>query len=281
MWKWINRGLLILIVMLVILWWQWPRQRLEIDFCKVGQGDATLVSWGKYQMLVDGGPDNSVLSCLGENMAFWDRKIELVVLTHPESDHVTGLIEVIKRYKVERLIRSDVDNDTAEFREFMTVIGEKQIKVSKLSAGSKFKMGLVNFKVLHPFNKGQSFVKDLNEESIVLLGDYGNPASAGKFTFLLTGDIGEKTEDVLRLTNKLEPVDVLKVGHHGSKFSSSAKFLEVVKPKLAVIEVGKNRFGHPSEEVLERLRKGGARIMRTDEDGAVKVISDGKNWWIK
>jgi len=92
MWKWINRGLVILIVMLVILWWQWPRQRLELVFCDVGQGDATLVSWGKYQLLVDGGPDNSVLSCLGENMAFWDRKIELVVVTHPQADHMTGII---------------------------------------------------------------------------------------------------------------------------------------------------------------------------------------------
>lgn len=278
--KIMNISLILMLFLLVLVWLQMPDKNLHLVFCNVGQGDSTLVSWGKYQMLVDGGPDSSVLSCLGKNMPFWDRKIELIVLTHPEADHITGLIDVMKRYKVGRVIRSEIDNNTAEFREFMTVIGEKQIKVNKLSMGSRFKMGEVGFKLLWPVKVllpgklGEGKV-NLNESSIVLLGDYA------KFNFLLTGDIGEKSEDVLRLTDKLERVEVLKVGHHGSKFSSSIKFLEIVKPKLAVIEVGKNRFGHPSGEVLERLDVVGARIMRTDLDSMVRVVSDGEKWWVR
>ena len=116
---------------------------------------------------------------------------------------------------------------------------------------------------------------DVNEVSTVLLGSYD------KFDFLLTGDAEERIEDVLRLTEKLKEVEVLKVGHHGSKTSTGEKFIKIVRPKLAVISVGKNNFGHPRQEVLERLKILSVRVMRTDQDGAVKVVSDGKNWWLK
>lgn len=282
MWKWINILLVMLVMALVIVAWQVPKQRLEIVFCDVGQGDATLVTWGKYQMLVDGGPQAAVLSCLGKNMAFWDRKIEILVVTHPQADHMTGMIEVVRRYKVGQIAMSKVENDTPEVRELKRVIGERQVKWVELVAGDAFKLGEVNLEVLYPFNKGSSFVKgvsDINEVSTVLMGSYGE--SGKEFDFLLTGDIGEGIEEQLRLTNKLQQVEVLKVAHHGSKYSSGAKFLEAVKPKLAVISVGKNRFGHPTSEVLDRLEQARAKVMTTMENGAIKVISAGQKWWVK
>lgn len=275
MWKWINRILLILIVLVPVFWWQAPKKRLEIVFCDIGQGDATLVSWGKYQMLVDGGPDNSVLSCLGKNMAFWDRTIEVLVVTHPQADHMTGMIEVLRRYKVDRFYMSRVENDILEARELKKVIKSLKVTNLELKQGDVIGLGRVKIEVLYPFNKEVSFVKDVNEVSTVVLGSYGS------FEFLLTGDIDMGIEDQLRLTDKLRDVEVLKVAHHGSKYSSSTKFLEAIKPELAVIEVGKNWFGHPTKEVLDRLSEVGAKTLRTDQDGSVKVISTGQNWWVK
>lgn len=273
--KQVNLSLILLLFLLVLACFQIPKKRLGLVFCNVGQGDATLVSWGKYQMLVDGGPDSSVLSCLGKNMPFWDRKIELVVVTHPQADHMTGIIEVLKRYKVDRFYMSKVDNPISEIDELKRVIKSTGVSHFELKQGDLIKLGPVNLEVLFPIYQDLSYVKDVNEVSTVILGSFGN------FDFLLIGDIDEAIEDQLRLTNKLREVEVLKVAHHGSKYSSSMEFLEVVKPKLAVIEVGENRFGHPTKEVLERFRVIETRVMRTDENGAVKVISDGKRWWVK
>ena len=277
--KLLNLSLFLLIFLLVLVIFQLPKKRLELVFCDVGQGDATLVSWGEYQMLVDGGPDSSVLSCLGKSMPFWDRNIEVVVATHPQADHMTGLVEVLKRYRVDRFYMSKVENDIAEVRELKKVIVESGVEWGELDDGVGFRFGGVELKVLHPFEISRSWsvieVSDVNEVSTVLLG------SLGKFDFLLTGDIGEGIEDQLRLMNRLKEVEVLKVAHHGSKYSTSEEFLEVVKPELAVISVGENRFGHPTREVLERLSGVGARVLRTDQEGRVRVISNGESWWVK
>lgn len=277
--KLLNLSLFLLIFLLVLVIFQLPKKRLELVFCDVGQGDATLVSWGEYQMLVDGGPDSSVLSCLGKSMPFWDRNIEVVVATHPQADHMTGLVEVLKRYRVDRFYMSKVENDIAEVRELKKVIVESGMEWGELDDGVGFRFGGVELKVLHPFEISRSRsvigVSDVNEVSTVLLG------SLGKFDFLLTGDIGEGIEDQLRLMNRLKEVEVLKVAHHGSKYSTSEEFLEVVKPELAVISVGENRFGHPTREVLERLSGVGARVLRTDQEGRVRVISNGESWWVK
>ena len=291
--KVVNISLVLLLFLLVLVALQIPKKRLELVFCEVGQGDSTLVSWGNYQMLVDGGPDSSVLSCLGKNMPFWDRKIELVVVTHPQADHMTGLIEVLKRYRVDNFYMSRVENEIAEVEELKRVIAEKRVRWGELDQGVGLKLGPVRLEVLYPVESTSEVhrrcnltsevcqVKDVNEVSTVLLGRYGGFAAADKFEFLLTGDIDEGIEDLLRLTNKLVDIEVLKVAHHGSKYSTSEEFLKVTNPELAVIEVGKNRFGHPSEEVMERLEGVGAKVMRTDLDGVVRVISDGKKWWVR
>lgn len=266
-------GLAIGAVIFLIL--QWPDNRLHLIFCNVGQGDAILLEYGSYQILVDGGPDNSVLSCLGKAMPFWDRKLELVVLTHPEADHLTGLIEVVKRYQVGQLLKTAAVNETPEFAALLAVIELRKVRVETLAAGDRIKLKQLELNVLWPFNKGPSFVTNFNQEAVVILGQYG------VFGFLLTADITETEEQTMVNLASLRPVEVLKVAHHGSKFSTSQKFLEAVKPKIAIISVGKNSFGHPTPEVLARLKAVGVKVLRTDEAGTIEIVADGRNWWVK
>lgn len=291
-WKKINTAIFLGLILLALVLWQLPDKKLHLVVCDVGQGDAILVSWQSYQMLVDGGPDQSVLSCLSEKMPFWDRNLEVVVLTHPDSDHVTGLIEVLKRYRVDNLIAGDVAKDSAEFWEFHGLVMDKGIKVRSLHQGDNLRIGPVKLNVLWPESSTQQLVwkkdrtdlqvlgaqvfpKDINETSLVLLANYGD------FDFLLAGDIGEKTERHLLKKEGLNQVEVLKVAHHGSKFSSSQDFLNLVSPEMAVISVGKNWFGHPTREVLEKLEQIKVKIIRTDQQGTVEIVSDGRDWWQK
>jgi len=263
-------GLLGLMVLIVV--WQWPDNRqLQINFCDVGQGDSSLVSLGNFQLLVDGGPDNKVLSCLGKVMPFWDKTIEMVVLTHPQADHMTGLIEVFERFKVQRFMASKAASPTAEYIALSQVVKEENCEVGEFLQGEAVKVGQLKLTVLWP-KKGKE-VKDVNELSSVIMGSFG------ELDFLLTGDIGEKEEKLIM--DELKPVEILKVAHHGSKYSSSQVFLETVKPQVGVISVGKNYFGHPTEEVLGRLEAVGSKVLRTDQQGTVRIISDGKNWWLK
>ena len=291
-WKKINTAIFLGLILLALVLWQLPDKKLHLVVCDVGQGDAILVSWQSYQMLIDGGPDQSVLSCLSEKMPFWDRNLEVVVLTHPDSDHVTGLIEVLKRYRVDNLIAGDVAKDSAEFWEFHGLVMDKGIKVRSLHQGDNLRIGPVKLNVLWPESSTQQLVwkkdrtdlqvlgaqvfpKDINETSLVLLANYGD------FDFLLAGDIGEKTERHLLEKKGLGQVEVLKVAHHGSKFSSSQDFLNLVSPEMAVISVGKNWFGHPTREVLEKLEQIKVKIIRTDQQGTVEIVSDGRDWWQK
>lgn len=223
-----------------MLIWQWPDDKLRLIFCNVGQGDAILMTYKSYQILVDSGPDNSVLTCLGRHMPLWDRQIEAVITTHDQKDHATGLKEAAKRYEV------------------------NEIKLTSM----EIKIGEINLKQL-----SKPVFTDKNADARVWQGSFG------KFDWLLTADITEKEEK--QLLNKLKEVEVLKVAHHGSKYSTGEAFLEIVKPVLAVISVGKNHFGHPTKEVLDRLQQIGAKILRTDQAGEIVVVSDGKTWYVE
>jgi len=286
-WGRLNLGLVIMLGLVLLIGWQRPDDKLRIVMCDVGQGDATLISFKSYQLLVDGGPDNSVLNCLGKNMGFWDRKIEVVVMTHPQADHMTGLIEVVERYEVGKLIVANVINDIPEFWRLRQVVEEKQVEVRELVKGDRLRLGAVEVKVLWPKERGgeplaweggdedrqvlgmRSYQGDVNQMSLVLLGSFG------KFDFLLTGDIGEKEER--ELVAELEPVELLKIAHHGSRYSSSQGFIEKVRPEIGMISVSKkNRFGHPTQAVLDRLTEVGAKIMRTDKDGMVRIVVEGR-----
>jgi len=253
-------------------------QSLEVVFFDIGQGDSIFIETPKgYQILIDGGPSSAVLEKLGNEMPFWDRTIDLVVLTHPEHDHIAGLIEVLKRYEVDYILWTGVLRDTGEHEEWERFIKEEDVKVKIAKIGQKIITPEVFFEVLHPFEslEGKE-VKNTNNSSIVLRLVFKDNS------FLFTGDLYKSTEREIVNRGLEIDSDVLKVGHHGSKTSSAEEFLEKVSPEVAVISVGKdNTYGHPHQEVLETLDKYGITVLRTDTEGDIKIISNGKNINIK
>jgi len=247
---------------------------LEVDFLDVGQGDSILIKTPFEQnILIDGGPDNSVINQLGKNLPFYDKTIDLMVLTHPDADHVTGLPEVLNRYKVKKVLYTGLVHTTPAFLEWLRLIKEKNIPMQVAVAGQKINLGQnLDLEILWPDKsyEGQR-VEENNMTSIVAKLVYGQT------TFLFTGDAPVEVEDVMigeTSTFRLRS-DVLKVAHHGSKNSSSKDFLQAVRPKYAIIPVGKdNKFGHPSLRVLDSLKDLSINILRTDLGGAIKCTSD-------
>jgi len=274
---------------LLLIWvvGQWPDGKMHLVFCDVGQGDATVVIKGSFQALIDtGSSGEAVLSCLGDNLPFWDRKIELVINSHPEKDHLGGLDEVMERYSVGKLIINGIYKEGKDASKIRETVIERGIEVVVPEKGDVIRYTDLQFDVLWPEEKqgkalawnsfGSSQVlgesDSVNEISVVVLLKYK------EFEALLTGDIGEAQEKRITEAVDLEGIEVLKVAHHGSKFSSSSEFLAKMRPREAVIMVGKNSFGHPTGEVLERLAVVGARVWRTDKEGEVELITDGKSY---
>ena len=261
-------------------------QFLEVNFFNVGQGDAIFIESPKrHQILIDGGPGSTILEKLANKIPFWDRTIDLIILTHHEKDHFAGLIEVLKRYKVENILWTGIIRDTPEYREWTELIKKEGAKIKIAKAGQKIKLSTLSsgrelfssyFDILYPFDEltNQEF-KDSNDTSIVIKLVFKD------IDFLFTGDISTKVEEKLISAKLPLQSEILKVPHHGSKYSTADYFLENVLPEIAIIQVGKNSYGHPTKEVLERLEKFGIKTLRTDQDGDIKIISDGENLKIK
>jgi len=252
-----------------------PDDNLRISSLNVGEGDAILIQKGNQQVLVDGGPSPQALTLgLGDKMPFWDRTIELVILTHPHADHITGLVEVLQRYKVKQVLYPDLDYESPLYEEWLRLIKERDIKFTLTQAGQEIDLGDgVIIKVLNPKTPPLTGTEsDIDNNGVVLR------LSLGRVSFLLTADIEQAAESKLIEQRAELASTVLKVGHHGSDTSTTPQFLAVVDPKVAIISVGDNRYGHPSVEVMKRLeqRLGSENIFRTDEQGTIEFITDGE-----
>lgn len=258
-------------------------KELQIYFLDVGQGDSMLVETPNgQQVLIDGGEGQIVLDKLGKYLPFNDRKIELIILSHPHSDHLSGLIEVLKRYAVKEVWLTGVVHTASGYLEFLNLIKDKNIPVKNIFACGEAPVtdcseeitfeDNVHFKILWPReNLAAKRVKELNDTSLVLKLIYHNNS------WLLPGDLDNAAEEEL-IKNSPEDlnVNVLKVAHHGSSNATSEEWLKLVSPTDAVISVGKdNNYGHPSPRVLNRLKRAGINIWRTDEDGDILTESDG------
>ena len=254
-------------------------QLLEVSFFDVGQGDSIFIETPqRHQILIDGGLDSTVLEKLGKEMPFWDRTLDLVVLTHPDFDHVSGLIEVLKSYKVENILWTGVISDKPEAQEWKAVLEKENARVVMAQAGEKIIADGAVFEVLYPFESLEGKAPEsLNNSSIVMRMDFGEQS------FLFTGDIYKSVENEILQAGENVNSDFLKVAHHGSKNSSASEFIGEVSPEVAIIQVGKdNTYGHPASTTLETLEEYGIKnIIRTDLAGSIKIISDGIDYQIK
>jgi competence protein ComEC len=267
----------VLLILAFFVWRGLPDGKLHVTFLDVGQGDAIFIQTPSgRQVLIDGGPSGTqVLSELGRQMPFWDRSLDLVLLTHPESDHVTGLIAVLERYRVDAVVFREMEMDSATYTRWLKVVEAEDAAVYQGEEGLRLALDQgLEMMVLHP---GSKLEKDANDNSVVTRLTYR------QVSFLLTGDIEAEVERELVVgATRGSPLrsTVLKVAHHGSCSSTTQAFLDAVDPEVAIISVGAdNRFGHPCDEVLDRLDD--TPMYRTDENGAVEIISDGTQMWVK
>lgn len=249
-------------------------QKLKVIFLDVGQGDAILIEQGFNQILIDGGPSGQILmEKLGRYVPFWDREIETVIATHPDQDHIEGLLDAMKNYKVDFLIETSAQSDSQLYKNYEELISQKQIKKLAGGAGLKIKLNNAELEILSPSGEiPTDVVKDTNRYSIAAKLVFGQNS------FLFTGDLPDTEEKKLLQGNVDLSVNVLKVAHHGSKYATTDEFLEKVHPTDAIISVGKNnRFGHPTPETLQRLQARKINIFRTDEKGDIEYECQNPN----
>jgi competence protein ComEC len=254
-----------------------PDGRVRVTVLDVGQGDAILVDGDRGgRLLVDGGPDpDRLLVALDARLPPWDRRIDLLVLTHPHEDHVAGLALLLGRYRVGRTFEPGMIGPGPGYRAWQAALGRLGLHPSRLATGDRFGLDDIRFRVLwpdpgavptQPADTGTA----INNVSIVLLGE------VGRERFLLAGDIEEGIDPIL-VARGLPRVDLLKIAHHGSRTSSTGPFLDAVRPRVAVASAGVgNPYGHPAKATLDRVAARGARVLRTDRNGSVEVTLDGR-----
>jgi len=240
----------------------------ELYFLSVGQGDSSLLllpgsGGGQVKFLIDGGPINGGLNSNLEKILGLDKYIDLVIVTHPEIDHFGGLIEILKTYQVGAVLYNGDEKDNNNWAEFNRIISEKKIAKISLTKGDGVIYADSAAKVLNPTN----LAANTNDAGLVLI------LETDGFKALFAADIGAAIERAVAQSEDIKS-DILKVGHHGSKYSSDLSFLRKVNPKISVIEVGKNSYGHPTKEVLDRLKEVGSQIFNTYEQGIIKIIKE-------
>ena len=248
----------------------------RITVLDVGQGDSILVEGGRgARMLIDAGPDpDRLLIELDRRLPPWDRRIDILILTHPHEDHVAGMPLLIERYRIGRIYETGMRGPGPGYKAFARDVGSGAAPPhGTLATGARIALDDIRFRVLWP-DPGRVPLeppdggRGINDVSIVLLGEV-----AGR-RFLLTGDV-EDDVDPLLAERGLPPVDILKVAHHGSATASTPAFLGAVQPKVAIVSSGAgNPYGHPAKSTIDRLKETGARVLRTDTDGSIQVSID-------
>ncbi len=261
-----------------------PKNNLQISFLDVGQGDSILLQTPRGgKILIDGGRDKKVLQELGRTLPLLSKNIELVIATHDDADHITGLLDVLKKYQVKVLLYPLPNSTSGLSQELIKITKERNVKVVHAIKPMIIKTedGVI-LKILFP-------VKNMDSE--ISVGSYlevaGNDASIvtqiifGEIKILLTGDLPQTGEKFLvnKYGESLKS-NILKLGHHGSDSSSNPEFLQIVKPEVAIVSAGKNNsFGHPHRSVVELVEKFGIKILRTDELGTINLFTNGLNFW--
>ena len=276
--------------------------RLHIDFLDVGQGDSALITFPNGEtLLIDGGgrldfnknytqsdwqsepePFEADGQNVGESVVsefLWEKgysKVDYILATHADADHIQGLSDVAKNFRIKAALFGRMPFQDEEFAELYEVLERRGIASVKLSRGDVLTFGDAAVEILFPLPKDTEKVVSENNKTLVVRVIYGNKK------FLFTGDIEKETEDYLTKNSQFLQADVVKVAHHGSRTSSTENFIEATKAGYAIIPVGKtSRFGHPHSEVVERWKNSGAKIMTTGERGTISISTNGRDFQIK
>lgn len=265
--------LFVAVVWLSIL--QTPDNNVHIVACDVGQGDGILIYKGQTQIIIDGGPNNKIQQCLSKYMPFWDRKIEIVILTHPQSDHFFGLTEVFNRYYIEHYFSLSLEADGEEYKKLTEAIEAENTNIHTQKIGTTLRSSGITLDYLWPpaeTVEAKSFGDDPNLYSAVFYLHYGY------FDALFTGDTVPEVSDEILGLGQIRDIEYLKVPHHGSRNGLAQELLDALTPEIAVISSG-GRYGHPHQEILDMLSAKNVKTLRTDQLGDIEVITDGKKWW--
>lgn len=270
-----------------------PNPSPVVIMCDVGQGDALLVISGYTQLLVDTGPNEKVMECLSEFIPFWDRRIEMVLLSHADKDHIGGMEFVLEKYTVETFIFNQSHSSSDTVKRLKHTLLEENIAIRNTFKGQKISVSTqkedVSLEILWPeencvFKASKYSVNtetNYTQTNLVINScsyDDNQSSISGILTvngiqILLTGDIDIASELAILATNMLMDVDIIKVSHHGSKSSTSGSFIDMAKPEIGIIGVGKNnQFGHPSTRVNDTLSSRNIKVFRTDLDGHIKIL---------
>jgi len=240
---------------------------LTVHFIDVGQGDSILLDFGDIEVLIDGGEKSpGVISYIDD---YVDGPLEVMIATHPHADHIGGLIAVLGAFEVDEIWLNGDTNTSKTYSQFMSAVNSEGAKVFVARRGDTIQAGNLTFNVLHPVNLSGT----TNNNSIVLSLSYG------QVDFLFTGDVEQEAEASMLTEGIVPDVEVLKVGHHGSRTASSMPFLQVAKPECAVYMAGQgNSYGHPHEETIINLCEIGAEIYGTDIHGTIIITTDGTTY---
>lgn len=247
---------------------------LRVTFFDVGQGDAMFIETPQgHHIIIDGGPDNKMVEKIGHVLPFWDKTIDLMISTHPDADHVSGLADVFSQYDVKNVLWTGMEKDTNIYVRWKKALDEEHANILLARAGERLTWSqdpAAYIDILSPDETEIAEAKQVNDTSIVSKLVYGIDS------FLFTGDISDAVEQRLVADEVSLEAGVLKAPHHGSKTSNSSPFLAAVAPQLAVIEVGAhNQYGHPTKEALARFADFAIPVLRTDENSDILIQTYG------
>lgn len=248
-------------------------KKLQVTFLDIGQGDSILIQTPSgHDMLIDGGTNNHVLEKLTEKLGYFDRHIDILVATHPDSDHITGLIPVLQKYDVKHIITSTLEGHTGVSLVLRKTIDDEHAHVHVGKEGDEIFFGDgVTAHILYPSPSYVGDEKDTNSASVSMVITYGDES------ILLTGDLPSTYEGELLSEELPRHITIYKAGHHGSKYSSGEQLLTYIRPEYAVISAGKdNKYGHPNPEALGRLQIYSKEILSTIDRGSISFLLDGK-----
>jgi competence protein ComEC len=275
--SWLSLSLAVLLLAANFYLFQTVRLRADglsrIYFLDVGQGDGVLIRTADGEnILVDGGPTDSIVDSLNRYLPISDRTLDLVLLTHAHADHAAGLLSVVQQFPIGQFWYSGAAYDSKIYNDLLAEVTAKSIPINLANSGDQFLLSRGMLNVVYPAVE-QPAASDPNDTSIVA------NLKLQDFDLLLTGDINSAGEHQLIASGQISPVEVLKVAHHGSQTSSSNLFLQTARPGLGVISLGaSNTYGHPHQEVLDRFSALSVPVLRTDQHGTIQIMTDGRRY---